>query len=138
MRAKLRLGHYSLRTEEAYLMWARQFVEFHGGASPMRLGTPEITAFLSHLATVRKVAASTQNQALNALLFLYREVVGAEPGQFEGLVRASRPRKLPVVLSREEARLLAALEGTARLMVLLLYGSGLRINECLELRVKAA
>ncbi len=137
MRETLRRGRYSYRTEEAYLMWCRQFVEFHGGVSPMRLGEKEITAFLNHLATERRVAASTQNQALNALLFLYREVLERKLGEFAGLMRARRPPHLPTVLSRDEARrLLDAMDGTARLMALLLYGSGLRLNECLQLRVK--
>jgi len=103
----------------------------------MRLGEAEITAFLNHLATERRVAASTQNQALSALLFLYGQVMGRNLGEFTGLTRARRPRHIPTVLSRDEARrLLEALEGTARLMALLLYGSGLRLNECLQLRVK--
>ena len=120
MRETLRRGRYSHRTEEAYLMWCRQFVAFHGGVSPMRLGEVEITAFLNHLATERRVAASTQNQALSALLFLYGEVLGRNLGQFAGLTRARRPRHIPTVLSRDEARrLLDALEGTARLMALL-------------------
>ena len=137
MHETLRRYHYSLRTEESYLMWCRQFVEFHGGRSPMRLGAAEVTAFLNHLATVRRVAASTQNQALCAVLFLYREVIGRELGEFEGLTRARRMRPMPTVLTRDEVRrLLAALEGTPHLMALLLYGGGMRLNECLQLRVK--
>ncbi len=106
-------------------MWCRQYVAFHGGVSPMRLGEAEITAFLNHLATERRVAASTQNQALSALLFLYGQVMGRNLGEFTGLTRARRPRHIPTVLSRDEARrFLEALESAARLMALLLDGSG--------------
>ncbi len=137
MHETLRRYHYSVRTEEAYVMWCRQFVEFHGGRSPMRLGAAEVTAFLNHLATARRVSASTQNQALSAVLFLYRDVMGRELGEFTDLKRARRSRHVPTVLAREEVRrLLGAMEGTPRLMALLLYGSGLRLNECLQLRVK--
>lgn len=137
MREVMRRRHYSHRTEEAYLMWCRQFVEFHGGVSPMRLGEEEVKAFLSHLATARRVSASTQNQALSALLFLFAEVMGRKLDRLNGVERARRAKPLPTVLSRDEARrLLDALEGTPRLMALLLYGSGLRLNECLQLRVK--
>ena len=133
----MRLRHLSRRTEEAYLMWCRQFVAFHGGRSPMRLGAPEITAFLNDLANARHVSASTQNQALSALVFHFREVLGRAPGEFVGLVRARRPTRVPTVLARTEVgRLLAALEGVPKLMATLLYGGGLRLGECQQLRVK--
>lgn len=134
---EMRLRHLSRRTEESYLMWCRQFVQFHGGVSPMRLGAPEITAFLNDLANVRKVSASTQNQALSALVFLYREILGRDPGEFVGLVRAKRSARIPTVLARDEVRrLLDALEGVPRLMATLLYGGGLRLTECQQLRIK--
>jgi integron integrase len=137
MRAELRLRHYSQRTEAAYVHWARRYVLFHGKRHPAGLGAAEIAAFLSHLACAERVAASTQNQALNALVFLYRAVLGHPVGELAGLIRAQRPRRLPVVLSREEVRaLLAHLEGECALVAQLLYGSGLRLLECLTLRVK--
>ncbi len=133
----MRLRHLSRRTEEAYLMWCRQFVAFHGDRSPLRLGAPEITSFLNNLANVKHVSASTQNQALSALVFLYREVLGRPPGEFTGLVRARRPQRVPTVLSRDEVRrLLTTMEGVPRLMATLLYGGGLRLIECQQLRVK--
>ncbi len=107
-------------------MWCRQFVEFHGGQSPMRLGAPEITRFLNHLANAKGVAASTQNQALSALIFLFREVLRRTPGELTGLVRVRRPQRIPTVLSREEVRrLVAQLEGLPRVMAVLIYGGGL-------------
>lgn len=137
VRAELRLRHYSPRTEDAYVHWVRRYVLFHGKRHPAALGAPEIAAFLSHLASEARVAAATQNQALNTLVFLYRHVLGQAVGELEGLVRAQRPRNLPVVLSRSEARsLLARLEGEPRLVASLLYGAGLRLLECLTLRVK--
>jgi integron integrase len=133
----MRARHYSRRTEESYLMWCRQFVEFHGGQSPMKLGASEITRFLNHLANAKGVAASTQNQALSALIFLFREVLHRTPGELTGLVRVRRPQRIPTVLSREEVRrLLAQLEGLPRLMAVLIYGGGLRHTECLQLRIK--
>jgi integron integrase len=137
VRRELRLRHYSARTEEAYVQWVRRFVLFHGKRHPMGLGGPEIAAFLSHLACEGEVAASTQNQALGALVFLYRCVLGMALPDLEGLVRARRPTRLPVVLSGPEVRrLLAQLEGEPRLVASLLYGSGLRLLEALTLRVK--
>jgi integron integrase len=127
----------SARTEDAYRAWVRRFVVFHGRRHPRELGAAEIAEFLSHLATEAKVAAPTQNQALAALLFLYREVLGIELGALPDAVRARRPKRLPVVLSRDEARrLLERVRGDAGLVTRLLYGSGLRLLEALRLRVK--
>ena len=133
----LRVRHYSPRTEHAYRYWVRRFVLFHGKRHPDQLGAPEIEEFLNHLAVAEQVAASTQNQALNAIVFLYRRVLLRDTPQLEGLIRARKPRRLPVVLTPREVRdLLARVEGTSRLVAGLLYGSGLRLLECLELRVK--
>src|SRR5882762_8261162 len=129
--------HYSRRTEEAYVHWIRRFIYWSGRRHPATLGEAEVTAFLSHLAAERNVAASTQNQALAALLFLYKQVLGRELGWFDDLVRAKRPVRLPVVLTRGEVKaLLAQLSGTHWLMTSILYGAGLRLMECLRLRVK--
>jgi integron integrase len=137
VRGELRLRHYSPRTEQSYVFWIRRFILFHGKRHPAGLGGPEIAAFLSHLACERRVAASTQNQALGALVFLYRHVLGQALPDLEGLVRARRPQRLPVVLSVAEVRrLLAELEGEPRLVASLLYGAGLRLLEALTLRVK--
>jgi len=137
VRAALRLRHLSRRTEKTYLGWMRRYVRFHGGRHPAAMGAEEVTGFLSSLATERGVAASTQNQALAALLFLYRDVLGVELPWLDGLVHAKRPRRVPTVMARDEvAALLAALDGTPRLMAGLLYGSGLRLLECCHLRVK--
>src|SRR6185436_7788110 len=142
LREVLRVKHYALRTEEAYVQWTTRFLKFHrdrsgGWKHPREMGAPEVVAFLSHLATVEHVAGATQNQALNALSFLYGQVLHVELGDFSEAVRASKPRRVPVVLSREEVRqLFAALEGTPRLMVQLLYGTGLRLLELLRLRIK--
>jgi integron integrase len=142
LREVLRVKHYSLRTEEAYVLWARRYLQFHrdrsgGWKHPRDMGATEVGAFLNHLATGKHVAAATQNQALNALVFLYGAVLQIDLGDFGEVVRASKPRRVPVVLSREEvARLLAALEGTGRLMTQVLYGTGLRLLELLRLRVK--
>jgi integron integrase len=136
LRTALRTRHYSIRTEESYVGWARRFILFHGKQHPRDLGAPEIVAFLSNLADECQVSASTQNQALSAILFLYRVVLRREIEDLDGIVRARRPRHLPVVLSRDEVRrLLDQLEGTPRIMATLLYGSGLRLMECLRLRV---
>ena len=130
----LRIRHYSRRTERAYVGWIRRFILFHGKCHPAEVGA---TAFLSALAVERKVSASTQNQALAALLFLYGYVLDVELPWLDDLVRAARPQRLPVVLSREEVRaVLQALHGTPRLMAVLLYGAGLRLLECARLRVK--
>lgn len=137
VRAVIRFRHYSLRTEQTYLDWIRRFILFHGKRHPADMGPAEITAFLTHLAVKGQVAASTQNQALSALLFLYGQVLHTELPYLAEVERPGRPKKLPVVLSREEARaLLLHLEGTYALMGQLLYGSGLRLMECVRLRVK--
>jgi len=137
VREKLRAGHYSHRTEEAYLGWIRRYIRFHGGGHPRDLREAAVVAFLEDLAGPGKVSASTQNQALNALVFLYEHVLEQKLGSLGEFARARRPARLPVVLSQEEARvLLAALEGSMRLIGELLYGSGLRLLECLRLRVK--
>jgi len=133
----MRLRRFSPRTQEAYLGWMRRYCEFHGRRDPGSLGADDVTHFLNHLATHRKVAASTQNQALAALLFLYREVLGLRLPWLDTLVRASRPSRLPVVLTRDEVEaVLGHLDGVPRLMVTLLCGSGLRLLECCRLRVK--
>jgi integron integrase len=133
----IRQRHYSRRTEEAYAHWIKRFIFFHGKRHPSDLGEVEVTAFLNHLAVQRNVAASTQNQALSALLFLYNNVLGKELQWLDGLTRARRPERLPVVLSREEVTyLLAAMDGVTWLMANLLYGTGMRLMECLRLRVK--
>ena len=135
MRAGLTARHYSRRTEEVYCHWVRRYVRFHQLRHPADLGDEEINAFLTHLAVTEHVSASTQTQALSALLFLYRHVLGREVGELD-LVRANKPRHLPVVLTREEVRrLLGGLEGDPRLVAALLYGSGLRLMEALRLRV---
>ena len=137
VRQALRTRHYSPATERCYISWIRRFILFQGKRHPETMGAEEIAAYLTHLATRRQVSASTQNQALSALLFLYREVLECDFCQLDGLVRAKRPRRLPVVLTREELRtLLAELHGVHWLMASLLYGSGLRLLECARLRVQ--
>jgi len=137
VRAAIRLRHYSPRTEKAYVGWTRRFVLFHGRRHPDSMAADEVTRFLSHLAVEGKVSASTQNQALSALLFLYRNVLGRELSWMDEIVRARRPSRLPVVLARGEvAALLRELQGVEKLMASLLYGSGLRLLECCRLRVK--
>ncbi len=137
LRAALRIRHYSIRTEESYVAWARRFILFHGKRHPRDMGAPEIAAYLSHLASEQHVSASTQNQALSAILFLYRVVLRVELPDLDGIVRARRPARLPVVLTRGEARrVLDQLDGTTRIAATLLYGSGLRLMECLRLRVR--
>ena len=137
VRRRLRLKHYSLRTERIYVGWIRAFIRFSGTRHPSTLGGPEVEAFLSHLAVARDVAPSTQNQALSALLFLYREVLGTDLPWLEGVVRAKRQRKVPTVLATDEVRrLLACMEGRAWLVASLLYGTGMRLMEGLRLRIK--
>ncbi len=137
VRGALRAHHYSRRTEEAYVAWIRRYIFFHGKRHPAEMGAPEITRFLTSLAVDGKVAASTQNQALSALLFLYRAVLELEVPWLDGLVHARRPERLPVVLTRDEVRaVLQRLEGAPRLMAYLLYGAGLRLLECCRLRVQ--
>ena len=132
----LRVRHYSYRTEQAYVDWARRYNLFHQKRHPLEMGVPEIQAFLTYLAVERKVAASTQNQALSAILFLYREVLHKE---LDPILPSSarRPERLPTVLTRQEAlRVLEQLDGVHKLAAQLLYGSGLRLMECVRLRVK--
>jgi integron integrase len=137
VRDSIRFKHYSLRTEQVYLDWIKRFVLFHGKRHPMEMGADEVRVFLTHLATEGRVAASTQNQAFSALLFLYREVLKHELPWIDNIERARRPAKLPVVFTTQEVHMvLSKLNGPARLMANLLYGSGLRLNECVRLRVK--
>lgn len=137
VREAIRVRHYSRRTEKAYLGWIRRYVLFHGKRHPDTMAADEMTRFLSHLAVFGKVSASTQNQALSALLFLYRDVLGRELAWMDGIVRARRPLRLPVVLDRAEvAALHRELQGVEHMMASLLYGSGLRLLECCRLRVK--
>jgi integron integrase len=137
VREVIRMRHYSIRTEEAYVQWIRRFILFHGKRHPREMGAPELTAFLSDLAMQHSVAASTQNQALHAILFLYRDVLKLDLPWLDEVQRAKKPQRLPVVFTRDEVKaLLARLEGTTWLMAMLTYGSGLRLLECLRLRVK--
>jgi integron integrase len=137
VREAIRMRHYSIWTKEAYVSWIKRFILFHGKRHPLEMGVDEITRFLSTLAVHGQVSASTQNQALCALVFLYRHVLGQNFGWLEDVVRAKRPQRLPVVLTRPEVRaLLGALDGVHWIMASLLYGAGLRLLECLRLRVK--
>jgi integron integrase len=137
MRDKLRTLHYSYRTEQQYLHWVRRFVLFNEKRHPKDLGAAEVEAFLTSLAVQRKVSASTQNQALAALLFLYQKVLEADLPWIENVVRARRPRHIPVVLTQKEVRaLLSHLDGEYWLIAVILYGAGLRLQEALQLRVK--
>ncbi|HUT16358.1 MAG TPA: integron integrase [Anaerolineae bacterium] len=132
----IRLKHYSYRTEQAYVGWIKRYIHFHDVRHPSEMGAPEVEAFLTHLAVKENVAASTQNQALSALLFLYREVLHRDLGPVDAL-RAKRPKRLPTVLTKDETlRLIGCLSGTHQLMAKLIYGSGVRLMECLRLRVK--
>jgi len=133
----IRAKHYSIRTEQSYLNWINRFIRFHHKKHPKDMGEPEITAFLNYLAVNRKVAASTQNQALSAILFLYNKVLKKNIEHLDDVVRAKRPLKLPIVFSRIEVNsILMQLEGVKWLMAALLYGSGLRLMECVRLRIK--
>src|SRR2546428_7648984 len=137
VRAALRARHYSRRTEGVYVAWIRRYILFHDKRHPTDMGAPEVTSFLSSLAVDGHVAASTQNQALSALLFLYRDVLEVDLPWLDGIVRAKRPQRLPVVLTRDEVRaVLQRLEGVPRLMACLLYGAGLRVLECCRLRAQ--
>jgi integron integrase len=137
VRDPLRTRHYSRRTEDAYVAWIRRYIIFHGKRHPAELGAPEVTRFLTSLAVDGRVAASTQNQALSALLFLYRDVLGVELPWLDDIARAKRPTRLPVVLTRDEVRaLLERLSGPPPLMACVLYGAGLRVLECCRLRVQ--
>ncbi len=137
VRQIIRLKHYSIRTEEAYIGWIKRYILFHDKRHPQEMGSPEIEAFLTHLAVELNVASSTQNQAFSALLFLYREVLKQDLDAPIDAVRAKIPKRIPTVLTREEVhQVLDAISGTHRLMAKLLYGSGLRVMECVRLRVK--
>jgi integron integrase len=137
VRDRVRLRHYSLRTERAYVSWVKRFILANGRRHPRELGGAEVERFLTDLAARDDVASGTQNQALAALLFLYRDVLGLKLPWMQDVVRAKRPRRLPVVLSRGEVdRLLGAMDGSTRLMAALLYGTGMRLMECSRLRVK--
>jgi len=137
VRRRLRLKHYSLRTEKVYVAWIRRFILSSGKRHPRTMGAMEVELFLSDLAVRGRVAASTQNQALSALLFLYREVLSIDLPWLDNVVRAKQSQRLPVVLSQDEVqRLLAAMDGRPWLIASLLYGTGMRLMECLRLRVK--
>jgi integron integrase len=137
VRQAIRARHYSDRTEKAYVHWIKRFVLFHNKRHPLEMAEPDIAQFLSSLATEGRVSASTQNQALNALLFLYHEVLSKKIGLINGVVRAKRPQRLPVVLTKDEVkRVLDRMNGVPRLMAILLYGAGLRLMECCRLRIK--
>jgi len=136
VRDAIRLKHYSIRTEEAYVNWIKRYIFFHNVRHPAEMGAAQVEAFLTHLAVKKNVAASTQNQALSALIFLYREVLHTDLGPVDAL-RAQKPKRLPTVLTKKEVhRVLNNLSGTHLLMTRLLYGSGLRLMECVRLRVK--
>ena len=137
VRDKIRAKHYSIRTEEAYLHWMKRFILFHRKRHPRDLGAKEVEAFLSHLAVAGNVSASTQNQARSALLFLYKEVLQVDLPWLTDIVSAKRPTRLPVVLTQSEvAELLAHTSGTSGLILRMVYGTGMRIMECMRLRVK--
>jgi integron integrase len=137
VRDRIRARHLSYRTEKTYLYWIRRYIRFHGRRHPREMGAPEIEAFLTSLAVDNHVAASTQNQALAAILFLYRDTLELDLPWLANLVRAKQPQHLPVVLTRTEVQhVLANLEGTDWLIASLLYGGGMRVTECLQLRIK--
>ena len=137
VRAAIRVRHYSRRTEDTYVHWIRRFILFHAKRHPQEMGEREVTAFLTYLAVDKNVAASTQNQALAAILFLYQKVLEMKLDWLEDVVRARRLKRLPVVLSRDEVtRLLNALQGMPQLIARLMYGTGMRLLEALRLRVK--
>ena len=137
VRDAIRLKHYSIRTEQAYVNWIKRYIFFHNLEHPRDMGIPEIEAFLTHLAVDKNVAASTQNQAFAALLFLYREVLKIDLEGPIDSIRAKKPQRLPTVMTREEVMaVITAMSGTFQLIAKLLYGSGLRLIECLRLRVK--
>lgn len=137
LRSALRVRHYSLRTEQAYEQWVRRFLSFHQMKLPEKLGSQEIKKYLDYLAQVRKVSASTQNQALNAIVFMFGQVLNVDPGELGAFTRAKRPKRIPVVLTHSEVqKLLGELSGAHYLMAGLLYGAGLRLMECLRLRVQ--
>ncbi len=137
VRQAIRTRHYSYMTEKAYVGWTKRFIFFHNKRHPAEMGETEIARFLSSLATNSHVSSSTQNQAFNALLFLYGEVLQRKIGLIAGVIRAKKPKRLPVVLTKEEVkRILDCFRGTPWLMAMLLYGAGLRLLECCHLRVK--
>src|SRR3954464_7873568 len=137
LREAIRVRHYSIRTEEAYVQWVKRFIVFHGKRHPSEMGEAEVATFLTHLAVVGNVASSTQNQALNALVFLYGKVLSRPLAECVGIVRAKRSQRLPTVLTQAEVgRILANLNGVYWLIGCLQYGSGLRLLESVRLRVK--
>jgi integron integrase len=137
VRDRLRVKHYSIRTETQYVQWVKRFILFHGKRHPQEMGAAEVEVFLTHLAVDGHVSASTQNQALSALLFLYKEVLGIDLPWLDNVVRAKQPQRLPVVLTRSEVReVLARMKGMHGLMANMLYGTGMRLMECVRLRVK--
>ncbi len=137
VRLILRTKYYSLRTEESYISWIKRFIKFHNKKHPRDMGKKEINKFITHLAINEHLSASTQNQALCAIVFLYKHVLKKELGDFGNVIWAKKPKKLPVVYTREEAKaVLNQLSGVHWIMTMLLYGAGLRLSECLELRVK--
>lgn len=136
MREVLRMHHYSIRTEEAYLQWVKRYILFHNKRHPSEMCEKEISTFLTHLAVNKHVSASTQNQALSAILFLYKKVLNIQLDWLEDVVRAKRPRKLPVVLTKAEVlQILETMHGNNALIAKLLYGTGMRLMEGLRLRV---
>ncbi|MHB1188545.1 integron integrase [Thiobacillus sp.] len=137
VRDRIRVKHYSIRTETQYVQWVRRFILFHGKKHPRDMGAPEVEAFLTHLAVEGHVAAATQNQALSALLFLYKEVLAIDLPWLNDVTRAKRPQRMPVVLTRDEVHaVLDRMAGVYGLMARLLYGTGMRLMECVRLRVK--
>jgi integron integrase len=137
VRNKIRLKHYSIRTEQAYVRWIKRFILFHNKKHPSNMGKPEIEAFLSYLAMKQRVSSSTQNQAFNAILFLYRDVLTRNLDDSINAMRAKKPKRLPTVMTKDEAvSVISALSGVYQIMAKLLYGSGLRLMECVRLRVK--
>jgi integron integrase len=137
VRSVLRVKHYSYRTEQSYIHWIKKYIYFNNKTHPKDLDGKDIAKFLSHLALKEKVAAATQNQALCSLVFLYKQVFGLDLGEFPGIHWAKKPKKIPVVFSKSEVKMVMKnLDGNHWIMVMLLYGSGLRLNECLQLRVK--
>lgn len=137
VRDKIRVKHYSIRTETQYIHWIKRFILYHNKRHPREMGAQEVESFLTHLATAGGVSAATQNQALSALLFLYREILAVDLPWLDNVVRAKKPQRLPVVLSKNEVgKILARMDGTYALMAQLLYGTGMRLMECCRLRVK--
>jgi integron integrase len=137
VRNVIRKKHYSIRTEQAYVDWVRRYILFHKKHHPKDMGEKEVAQFISHLATDRRVASSTQNQALNAIVFLYKRVLNIELGDFGHMERAKKPEKLPTVMARKEVnQVLSSMSGINQLMAKLLYGCGLRLMECVRMRVK--